>query len=237
MASVALLGLAVTGGVILMAKASETYVEFDSDADPAVDVKKKHLNNQREWGYIPSVNQPPTNAQNWNRTVVRFRKEHGPLDPESVGDVYAAAYGQKCKELAAQAFNQTDHSIVVPHGKTRLPLFIPLSSQGTGDMQSYPLSYFEANSNQDPIETRQDIFRDPLPSTFPGPARDIYPPAVAPDRLRNPWLPDGRFARELQQSRRPAIATRPKKDTSKPAFYPRAPHPWARKLAAEAKSL
>lgn len=234
MAELLVFGLVVAGGVMLIGKMQENSISFGNDGASDVDIKKKTLDHQREWGYLPTMNQVPTSTKTWNRVIPRLKAGDTPAHPESVADVYASAFGQKVKELAADAFNQTDHSIVVPHGQTRQPLFIPLSAQGKGDMANYPFSYFEKTDNQDPIETKQDIFTDPLPSTFPGPARGIYPPAVAPDELRNPWAMDGRYGRTMNQYRRPAIATRPMKVSKRSSFYPTVTHPWARRVSDQA---
>lgn len=232
MATALVLGLGVVGGVALLSKYQEDLVMIGPDA-PTVDLKAKTVARQREWGYVPSAIQPPTNPNNNNRTIMHLKGDAGDYDPAAVADVYAAAQGQRTKELAAEAFSQTDHGIVVPNATVRNPLFIPLSSQGKGNMANYPLSYFEARSNQDPIDSRQDIFTDPWPKGFPGPARDIVPRARAPDRLRNPWGPDGLISRSIQQSRRPAVPTRPTRDNQNPrsSYHPVTPHPWARKVA------
>lgn len=229
MAEALIIGVVVVGGVLVVALLQED--ETVTPANGSVSSKKRVVGLNREFGYTPSISQPPTNTNRWDRMIPRLKRAGGEYDPASIADIYTSAYAQKSTEAAAEALQEPDHSVVISKGTGRLPLFTPLSAEGQGAMGNYPLSWFESDSNQDPIETRQDIFTDKVPSTFPGPARAMYPLASAPDRLRSPWGLDGRFARDVQQARRPTVPTRPKSNRKNPHILPVAQHPWSRRIS------
>lgn len=230
MATALLVAAIMAGGIAVAYQMQEDQIQISPENDEIPAPKQRTLALQREWGYAPGQFAMASNTHNFNRLIPRIKGSGADIDPASIADAYTGAFAQRVQESTAQAMRKKDYGIVVSSSRAKPPLYTPASSANQGAMASYPLSYFEVNGLKDPIETRQDIFDDPYPSTFTGPHNDKYPLASAPDRLRNPWQADGAYFAEYQESRKPSIYTRPAHNDPNPTMFPHKPHPWARRV-------
>lgn len=212
-----LAALAVGGVLALAASEDSSTIDLDSalggsltgsdDSQPG----QRFVKRQREWAYLPGSYRFRTNILSKNTPIPRIVNGGDKAKPTEIADVFAVATGVAMEYTRDLALTSKDRIITVPYSRNK-PVLIGASNRAVmGDLADYPFAHFDRNDDtgRPPVLARQDLFRDPLDSTFRGPYNNKWPLTTTPDDIRNPWSADGILSRSVRQTRMPSIPTRP----------------------------
>lgn len=183
-----------------------------------------------EVGFIPNLYRIRGSNLNSAMPVPRIAGDPSQVEPSALSRLYTKATVAATARFYDAAQNNPDRAVTTPVLSTRVPLLHVTNRALVGSLADYPMASFDRDraDGSEPIENRMDIFKDKMGSAFPGPHNASYQDSVAPDRLRNPWAPDGLLSREFLQQRVPVNDARPAIASIKSREVPRGTKPWER---------